>query len=61
MRLLFHQFRTEQLVFWRSREAAFFIFIFLIIIFLFIIIPATPPRNTFSAAPQESLRTQRIT
>jgi ABC-2 type transport system permease protein len=27
-RLLVHQLRTEQLVFWRSREAAFFIFLF---------------------------------
>jgi len=34
MRLLRHQFRTEQLVFWRSREAAFFIFIFPLLLFL---------------------------
>ncbi len=34
MRLLLHQFRTEQLVFWRSREAAFFIFIFPLLLFL---------------------------
>jgi ABC-2 type transport system permease protein len=27
-RLFFHQLRAEQLVFWRSREAAFFIFLF---------------------------------
>jgi ABC-2 type transport system permease protein len=26
--MFFHQLRTEQLVFWRSREAAFFIFVF---------------------------------
>src|SRR5262249_41615628 len=34
MRLLWHQFHTEQLVFWRSREAAFFIFIFPLLLFL---------------------------
>lgn len=34
MRLFAHQFRTEQLVFWRSREAAVFIFIFPIMLFL---------------------------
>ncbi len=28
MRLFFHQLRTEQLVFWRSREAAVFVFLF---------------------------------
>ena len=34
MTLFLHQFRTEQLVFWRSREAAVFIFIFPIMLFL---------------------------
>jgi ABC-2 type transport system permease protein len=34
VRLLWHQLRTEQLVFWRSREAAFFIFIFPLLLFL---------------------------
>ena len=34
MKLLWHQLRTEQLVFWRSREAAFFIFIFPLLLFL---------------------------
>ena len=34
VRLLAHQFRTEQLVFWRSREAAVFIFIFPTMLFL---------------------------
>jgi ABC-2 type transport system permease protein len=34
VKLLWHQFRTEQLVFWRSREAAFFIFIFPLLLFL---------------------------
>jgi ABC-2 type transport system permease protein len=29
-----HQLRTEQLVFWRSREAAFFIFLFPLLLFL---------------------------
>lgn len=34
MRLLAHQFRFEQLLFWRSREAAFFVFIFPLILFV---------------------------
>ncbi len=34
MRLFFHQFRAEQLVFWRSKEAALFIFLFPILLFL---------------------------
>jgi len=34
VRIFFHQLRTEQLVFWRSREAAFFIFIFPLLLFL---------------------------
>jgi ABC-2 type transport system permease protein len=34
VKLLLHQFRVEQLVFWRSREAAFFIFIFPLLLFL---------------------------
>ena len=29
-----HQLRSEQLVFWRSREAAFFIFLFPLLLFL---------------------------
>jgi len=33
-RLLLHQLRSEQLVFWRSREAAFFIFLFPLLLFL---------------------------
>jgi ABC-2 type transport system permease protein len=32
--LFLHQLRSEQLVFWRSREAAFFIFIFPLLLFL---------------------------
>ncbi|HZS31453.1 MAG TPA: ABC transporter permease [Gaiellaceae bacterium] len=32
--LFAHQLRTEQLVFWRSREAAFFIFLFPLLLFL---------------------------
>jgi ABC-2 type transport system permease protein len=32
--LFFHQLRSEQLVFWRSREAAFFIFLFPPLLFL---------------------------
>jgi ABC-2 type transport system permease protein len=34
MRLLLHQFRVEQLVYWRSREAAVFTFIFPLMLFL---------------------------
>jgi ABC-2 type transport system permease protein len=34
MKLFAHQLRTEQLIFWRSREAALFIFIFPILLFL---------------------------
>jgi ABC-2 type transport system permease protein len=33
-RLFLHQLRTEQLVFWRSREAAFFIFLFPVLLFV---------------------------
>jgi ABC-2 type transport system permease protein len=32
--LFFHQLRSEQLVFWRSREAAFFIFLFPLLLYL---------------------------
>ena len=34
MRLFVHQVRNEQLIFWRSREAAFFVFIFPLILFV---------------------------
>ena len=34
MRLYAHQVRSEQLIFWRSREAAFFVFIFPLILFV---------------------------
>jgi ABC-2 type transport system permease protein len=34
MRLFAHQLRNEQLIFWRSREAAFFIFIFPLLLFV---------------------------
>jgi ABC-2 type transport system permease protein len=34
VRLFAHQLRTEQLVFWRSREAALFIFLFPLLLFL---------------------------
>ncbi len=33
-RVFLHQLRAEQLVFWRSREAAFFIFLFPLLLFL---------------------------
>ena len=34
MRLFVHQLRSEQLLFWRSREAAFFVFIFPLLLFV---------------------------
>ena len=34
MRLFAHQLRNEQLLFWRSREAAFFVFIFPLLLFV---------------------------
>ena len=34
MTLLWREFRTEQLLFWRSREAAFFVFIFPLLLFV---------------------------
>jgi ABC-2 type transport system permease protein len=34
LRLFFHQLRAEQLIFWRSRESAVFIFIFPVMLFL---------------------------
>ena len=34
MRLFKHQFRVEQLLFWRSREAAVFVFLFPLLVLL---------------------------
>ena len=34
MKLFTHQLRNEQLIFWRSREAAFFVFIFPLLLFV---------------------------
>ena len=34
MRLLLHQLRYEQIIFWRSREAAVFVFLFPLLLFL---------------------------
>jgi ABC-2 type transport system permease protein len=34
MRLFAHQLRSEQLLFWRSREAAFFVFVFPLLLFV---------------------------
>ncbi len=36
MKIFLHQLRTEQLVFWRSREAAFFIFLFPLLLFVLV-------------------------
>ena len=34
LRLFVHQLRAEQLVFWRSKEAALFIFLFPLLLFV---------------------------
>jgi ABC-2 type transport system permease protein len=34
MKLFLHQLRNEQLLFWRSREAAVFVFLFPVLLFL---------------------------
>src|SRR5947209_2552071 len=36
VRIFLHQLRTEQLVFWRGREAAFFIFLFPLLLFVLV-------------------------
>lgn len=36
MRLFVHELRTQQVVFWRSREAAFFIFLFPLLLFVLV-------------------------
>ena len=52
MRLFLHQLRFEQLVFWRSREAAFFIFGFPLLLFVLLGTRAWSDR----AAPSRSHR-----
>ena len=52
MRLFMHQLRAEQLLFWRSREAAFFIFIFPLILFVLL---ASVYTGTYLAAALTSM------
>jgi ABC-2 type transport system permease protein len=48
VRLFVHQLRAEQVLFWRSREAAFFIFIFPLILFVLL---ASVYNGTFLGRP----------
>ncbi len=48
MRLFAHQLRSEQLLFWRSREAAFFVFIFPLLLFVLL---ASVYSGTFQGEP----------
>ena len=57
MRLFLHELRTEQLLFWRNREAAFFTFLLPIIFFLvFGSIYGNDRISRTSAAPRTSRR-----
>ena len=48
MKLFAHQFRSDQLVFWRSREAAVFVFLFPLLLFLLL---ATVYDGTYNDHP----------
>jgi ABC-2 type transport system permease protein len=48
VRLFVHQLRAEQLLFWRSREAAFFVFIFPLLLFVLL---ASVYSGTFQGKP----------
>jgi ABC-2 type transport system permease protein len=48
-RLFVHQLRSEQLVFWRSREAAFFIFLFPLL--LFVLVGSLYSGNKYQGVP----------
>src|SRR5215211_6832528 len=48
MRLFLHQLRSEQLIFWRSREAAVFVFLFPLLLFLLL---ATVYDGTYNDHP----------
>jgi ABC-2 type transport system permease protein len=52
-RLFLHQLRSEQLVFWRSREAAFFIFLFPLL--LFILLASVYTGKIYGKPPAEAL------
>jgi len=49
MRLFLHQVRADQLIFWRSREAAVFVFIFPILLFLLL---STVYGGTYQGHPE---------
>jgi ABC-2 type transport system permease protein len=52
-RLFVHQLRSEQLVFWRSREAAFFIFLFPLL--LYVLLASVYSGKIYNVAPPEAL------
>jgi ABC-2 type transport system permease protein len=52
-RLFVHQLRSEQLVFWRSREAAFFIFLFPLLLFL--LLGSVYTKRIYGVPPAEAL------
>jgi ABC-2 type transport system permease protein len=52
-RLFVHQLRSEQLVFWRSREAAFFIFLFPLL--LFVLLASVYSGKIYGVPPAEAL------
>jgi ABC-2 type transport system permease protein len=49
VKLFTHQLRNEQLIFWRSREAAFFVFIFPLL--LFVLLASVYHRGRFQGQP----------
>jgi ABC-2 type transport system permease protein len=52
-RLFLHELRAEQLVFWRSREAAFFIFLFPLL--LFVLLASVYSGKIYGVPPAEAL------
>ena len=52
-RIFLHQLRSEQLVFWRSREAAFFIFLFPLLLFL--LLGSVYTKRIYGVPPAEAL------
>jgi ABC-2 type transport system permease protein len=51
--LFVHQLRSEQLVFWRSREAAFFIFLFPLLLFL--LLGSVYSKKIYGVPPAQAL------
>ena len=54
MTLFVHEVRNQQLLFWRSKEAAVFIFVFPPLLFLLLsgVLERFPGRGTFVASPR---------